>query len=294
MRPITRATLAAMTILAAQFITGPAQAHLTDPPHDEWIAGFQHAEGTGVYRPGALFQTETISGRYQAAQPFDGVKDAHRTYDITFPAGFTLDVTDYPQGSCAITNTTVHCESGIGGITATWDETLIVNGTTGQIPDGLYQIGMTSTVTSPSTNAGEPPTAYTDTDTMPIEIRAPRTVDLATTGPNPNPPISAGVPTKYNLHVRNQGATTARDVTFSASVARYGSITTNTSGCESVGARRITCIWPTLAAGASKTIEVIITPDLPRVDLHVNGFVTSYENDSKPDNDSWEVTIRTK
>ncbi|MCY1210865.1 hypothetical protein D9M72_225630 [compost metagenome] len=296
MRTPARLIAAALTLLAAQSIAAPAQAHLTDPPHGEWMAGFGISEAIPVYAPGTSFQTNPYVGSYNASEPFTGTREAPRTYDFTFPAGFTITYTNYftsqGPGDCTVTGTTVHCESGNDTITSTNDDVITLAGTTGQVPDGTYQITSTGTLTVNSPTTGEAPKTYTDTGSTYLEIRAQRTTDLSTTGPSPTPPVSAGVATKINVHVRNNGPATARDVFFSAR-PQLATISTSTSGC-STSSRSTTCQWATLAPGEMKTIEVLITPDQPKDQMILRGTVRSFENDPKPDNDSWQVAIKTK
>ena len=254
------------TARAGPFIAAPAQAHLTDPPHGDWMAGFGTNETTPLYAPGTSFQPNPFVGAYRASEPFAGTRQAPRTYAFTFPVGFTITYTNYftnqGPGDCIVNANTVHCESGNDAITSTSDDVITLAGTTGQVPDGTYQITSTGTITVNSPTPGEAPKTYTDTTPHSSAIRAQRTTDLATTGPSSTPPISAGVPTRMNLHVRNMGPATARDVAFFARPSG-GTISTTTSGCT-FDRRRVSCQWPTLAPGETKTIEVLLTAELPK------------------------------
>ena len=301
MRALTRTSIAALTLLVLQFTGGPAQAHLTDPVHAEWTAGFVTSSEVRKVSPGDYFQTDTIIGKYQASVPFFGVKTAPRTYDFTFPPGFSLSTTSFGAGECAVDGTRVHCESGIDFIESTHEESLTIAGNAGELPDGLYQINMTSTISVQSLNAGEPPTTYTDTDSMAIEILHKLSADLATVAPSVMHTLQAGVPKELKLQVKNMGPDAAREVFFetTAHVGFGDTVSTNTSGCSSDDfGESVRCSWPILAPGESKTISVLLTPNVfpQRVDgeVFLDSSVNSYENDPDWNNNSWLISVPTR
>lgn len=303
MRAHTRTIIAALTLLVLQTSGGPAQAHLTDPVHAEWTAGFRTSSPETLrVSPGDFFQTDTIVGKYQASTPFFGIKIAPRTYDFTFPTGFSLEFTSYSgpfgPGDCTVDGNKVHCESGIDFIESTHEDVLTIGGNAGELPDGLYQINMTSTISVQSLNAGEPPTTYTDTDFMPIEILHKRSADLAALAPTVQKPLHAGDPTNLKLQVKNTGPDAARAVFYSADASGpRDTISTTTPACSSEGGR-ISCSWPILAPGESKTVAITLTPEVfpQRVDgeVHMSGGISSYENDPDWNNNSWLLTAPTR
>jgi hypothetical protein len=251
-----------------------AHAHITEPPHSPWMVRFTN--GAQKLAPNEQVQLPAYS-QFTPPSPLPppGREFFDRIYDMEFPDGFTVTYAYLGSGDCTIQLNTAHCEAS-SALMAGQGDTPFFNADAGSL-EGAYQATLRTTAFFNGS-------AYTDSDTVTINLVARRTADLAWTVTPGGAVIEAGKPTTLNYVLTNNGSAEAREV-----VVGFGSIRAHirsispTDACLADDFFGALCVWGTLAAGESKTIALTVyaapEPQVEAGSFFLYATATSYEND---------------